>query len=84
MMRRVETFGAHQKLAGEALVIANKENVYLKDQVGKLNFRVSGLTEEVEMVRKEVESAGSEAEKHYVANFHLIEEYQSFAKYWRR
>lgn len=68
-------------LTTEALEVANEENVYLKEQVEKLNSRVSSLIEEVKTVKKKAESVGSEAEKHYIANIHLIEVYQSFAKY---
>lgn len=47
----------------------------------ELRLRVSGLTEETETIRREAQFAGSEAEKRYIANFHLTEVYQSFAKY---
>lgn len=40
--------------------------------------------EKMETESKEAKSAGSEAKKYYIANFHLIEAYQNFAKYWRR
>lgn len=50
--------------------------------MGELNFWISGLVEEVEMVRKEAEAADGEIEKRYITNFHLTEAYQSFGAYW--
>lgn len=59
----VETSNAHQKLTVEALDAANKENVAMKEQVGKLNSRVFGLVDEMETIKREAESIESEAEK---------------------
>lgn len=84
MKKQVETFDAHQKLAVEALERANKENIALKQQVGELDSRISRLTEEVETIRKEIESAYSYVEEWYIANFHFMEAYQSFVKYRQR
>lgn len=36
------------------------------------------------MARREAKFAGSEAEKHYIANFCLIEAYWCFTKYWQK
>lgn len=66
------------------LRVSNKENVSLKKQVGELNYQISNLVEDVEVARKEVESAGSEIKKRCIANFHLTKAYQSFSAYWRR
>lgn len=75
LTKRVETSDAYQKLAAEALEVANKENVALKDRVGDLNSRVFDLIEEVEMGRREAESTRSKAEKRYIVNFHLTDAY---------
>lgn len=40
--------------------------------------------EKMETESKEAKSARSEAKKYFIANFHLTEAYQNFAKYWRR
>lgn len=76
----METSDTHQRLVVKDLEEANKENVALKEHVREVNSRVSDLTEEVETIRKDVKSTSSEAEKHYIANFYLMEAYQSFAK----
>lgn len=80
--KKVETSDNHQRIATEALELANKENASLNQQVWELNTRVSATVEEVEVARNEVESADSEAEKRYIANFHLIKRYQNFGSYW--
>lgn len=74
----------HQRIAAEALKLANKENAFLKEQLGELNSRISGLVEEVETTKMEAESIGNDAEKRYIANFHLMEAYQGFSIYWGR
>lgn len=83
LTKQVEIFDAYQKLAVEALETANKEDVALKEQVEKLNSRTFVLVEEVEISMREAESAGNEAEKRYMANFCLMEAYQSFGAYRR-
>lgn len=83
LTKRVEIFDAYQKLAVEALETANKEDVALKEQVEKLNSRTFVLVEEVEISMREAESARNEAEKRYMANFCLMEAYQSFGAYRR-
>lgn len=80
MMKWVETFNAHQRLATEALDKANKENGALKYEMQKLRLRAFDLIEKVERARRKAQCTGSELEKHYIANFHLTEVYQSFAK----
>ncbi|CAI9753697.1 unnamed protein product [Fraxinus pennsylvanica] len=64
------------KLAVEAL-----ENECYLEAAGELNNKVTGLTKEVET---EALSIGEDTVKHSIANFHLMEAYHSFVKYWRR
>lgn len=68
----METSDAYQKLATKALERSNKENAVLNQWVGKLNSGAAGLTEEMECVREEAQSAGKYVVKQYTAMFNLI------------
>lgn len=77
LTKRVETSDYHRRLVVEALESINKRNVTLKEQVEELNSQICDLVDEDEAARKEGESTSSEAEKIYIANFHLKEAYHS-------
>lgn len=51
------------------------KSIALNYEMGELSLMVSELIEEVETMRTEAQSTGSEAKMCYIANFHLTEVY---------
>ncbi|KAL2493370.1 Uncharacterized protein Adt_28998 [Abeliophyllum distichum] len=94
MTKQLDNANAAQKVAAEALEVANNDKRRLLEEAKSREEEMSGLREELaksekgkkeaEDGKKEVEARLANAEADFVANFHNTEAYTNFADYFAR
>ncbi|KAL2471247.1 putative abhydrolase domain-containing protein [Abeliophyllum distichum] len=94
LTKQLDNANAAQKVATEALEVANKEKRRLLEEAKSRDEEISGLRidlanaedgkKEAEAGKREVEARLANAEVDFVANFHNTEAYTNFADYFAR
>ncbi|KAL2500083.1 Uncharacterized protein Adt_25633 [Abeliophyllum distichum] len=94
MTKQLDNANAAQKVAAEALEVANKEKKRLLEEAKSREDEILGLRSELakaesskkeaEDGKMEVETRLANAEADFVANFHNTEAYTNFADYFAR
>ncbi|KAL2525973.1 hypothetical protein Adt_11027 [Abeliophyllum distichum] len=94
LTKQLNNANAAQKVAAEALEIANKEKRRLLKEAKSRDEEISGLRKDLELSqngrkeaeaeKREVEAQLANAEADFVANFHNTEAYTNFSDYFSR
>ncbi|XP_022891756.1 axoneme-associated protein mst101(2)-like [Olea europaea var. sylvestris] len=78
-----DVYESQCEVTAEALEKANLSLAGARDAYQFLEGQAKWYMNDASVAREEARTAGEEAVKEYIANFHTTEEYKSFSAYWR-